>query len=206
MSTNKVLILCAYYRCGSTALCEHYSKKYNLSNNDEMFFHDADPDKVLKVLDSNSKYVLKIIASQWILNMKDKHRAYIKDVFTKDNTEVILLYRKNISESILSMAHCHHTNTWHNKQNKISNSEVDKLVDKAVQTYSNEYTQSIGHINQIIKFIKPNKVLEYTDVLNLPQSRFKKSITNEYYNQALSQINNKLDKQLTYESKYFTIT
>ena len=206
MSTSKVLVLCAYYRCGSTALCEHYSKKYNIPNYDEMFFRDADPDKVIDSLSKNNGYVLKIISEQWKNNMEELHRKYIKDVFSEQGTKVILLYRNNIAESLLSMVHCNHTSTWHNKENNIQDNEINILVNKAVDTYNNEYIDSISGMNNILKYITPSIVFEYQEIFNLSQQGFKKANSNKNYNLALEKLTDELKKQLTYESKYFSIT
>lgn len=205
MNPDRVIVLCAYYRCGSTALCEHYSKKYNISNNDEMFFHDADPNQVIQTLEKNPKYVLKIMSDQWVKNTSNTHKEYIMDICAKDTTKIVLLYRKNIAESVLSIAHCNHTSVWHNKENTINNSEINILVQKALTKYTKEYITDIKYANQMLDYIRPAEVIEYEEIFKLPNQKFKKSISNNYYNQAQKQLAKQLTSQLVYDGKYFNI-
>ena len=200
----KVLVLATYCRCGSTALCEYYSKKYNIGNDDEMFFYDCNPDDVQKTLEGQIGYVIKITSAQWEKSMKESHREYIKNVFSHHNAKVVLLYRKNIPEQLLSLAHCNYSSHWHNKNNFIEDKEIKVLVNEAMNLYS-DFITNIKYTNKLIKEIVPHEILEYADVLKLPKQTFKKNRRNISYKKALEQLNSKFKKQLVYESKYFKI-
>jgi len=107
---QKSIIVLGTYRSGTTALCDHLSKKYNLKNYDEVF-HDLAPEQTDKfienIADGNNKYVIKIMPTQ----INDSNRQLISQLI--DECFVIKCYRKNVLNQIRSMYICHMTNVWH---------------------------------------------------------------------------------------------
>jgi len=206
----RVLILAASSRCGSTALSEYYNKRYNIKN---IFFGNFNnPYLIINKLKKRKKYVLKIEATDWGRRLKHLHKEYIQSVFSQSNTHVILLYRKSIIETILSLAHAQRNNSWVNRDG--SNWENYSLKDKDIKILVNEaldelpdYVENIKYINEAIEYIKPKQILEYNDIIKLPQKYIstKINVKNSGYYKALAQLNSKFKKQLVYESKYFKI-
>ncbi len=107
---QKSIIVLGTYRSGTTALCDHLSKKYNLKNYDEVF-HDLAPEQTDKfienIADGNNKYVIKIMPTQ----INDSNRQLISQLI--DECFVIKCYRKNVLNQIRSMYICHQTKKWH---------------------------------------------------------------------------------------------
>jgi LPS sulfotransferase NodH len=110
---NKSVVIFTSYRTGSTALCDYISKKYKLTNFDEVF-HGMVPDRTKRFLDYKGNYVIKIMPDQ----ITDRYGSFKYGSLLKkivNESFIIKLTRADVVKQIASFYICCETDKWHYK-------------------------------------------------------------------------------------------
>jgi LPS sulfotransferase NodH len=140
---GKSVVIFTSYRTGSTALCDFISKKYNLTNFDEVFHNHIElQQRRKKFLNYQGKFVIKIMPDQITNENKELIVKLIKECF------IIKLTRTDVIKQIASFYICCETNKWHYKVPEITS-------NYKINIYNNDYL--FDHI------ISTNQQLENLD-------------------------------------------
>ena len=120
---NKPIGVYTLWRSGSTAYCQHLSKKLNLVNFDEMFFNTSS--EYIRPLLNNfvpkKEQLVNLIQNNYVFKvMSDQMQPEIIDL-----VDWQVLERKDLESQILSYCYSHHTNKWFEKSDQIVTLPLD---------------------------------------------------------------------------------
>lgn len=158
---GKSVVIFTSYRTGSTALCDYISKKYKLTNFDEVL-HNMVPARTSKFLAYKGNYVIKIMPDQ----LTDEYSSLLKTII--NNSFIIKLTRTNVIKQIASFYICCETAKWHYKVSELTS-------DYKINIYNNDYPfDYIISNNRQLENFKYHYDLELTyEDLEIPNTDYK---------------------------------
>ena len=136
--TEKSTLILTHYRCGSTALCDQYSRAgYN--NHDEAFVWAKNSfDFLQSVHDPEYQFVAKVMPDQWNESML----AYFRELRAQERISVIRLHRKDIVAQIASIYTAKKRSTWHFTDSGYLEDTVEIDLEMLLEIITNMYSQA----------------------------------------------------------------
>jgi len=155
---NKSVLIFAYFRSGSTALCDQIAKQLNVPNFDEAF-HNCYPDRRDEFLKYYPKRcVFKIMGDQ----TGGKYTAQINNAFRDCYT--IKLTRRDLAAQCTSWVISQMGYIWHQYKTMQMSDYTIEIDHKWFKLYINQILQSNQLIDSFTRYTNFDKHLVYEDL------------------------------------------